>query len=229
MNYSPQFKKLIEDKEQQECLTKGSQVVGADFEKGVDFENWRHMREFIANAINRDGNILNIGCANGFLLRCLQEWSSHKLIPYGIDKDSELIKQAKDLFPLYRNNFKVMYVQQIENLATIKFPNKFNFIYWNVWDNWEFIEASETKTLGRVLEATSDNGRLILGFYDEDKHRIIKKINRLRKLKFKITGIMQNPDIRGEDEIIAWIDKSENQKCLNQQKDNRNVIRTSTS
>lgn len=201
MGYSLKFKKLIKDIAKQKLLIEGSHAFNADFEK------WEHMRRFIANAINKDGTILDIGCSNGFLLRCLQEWSKHKLIPYGIDRDLRLINQAKDLFPLYRDNFYVMDVRQLEDLAKFRFPAMFDFIYWNVWNNWEFFEPSEIKVLKKILKAVSDKGRLILGFYDGGKEEIIKKTNRLKTLGFEITGIMENPVTEGGGEMIAWVDK----------------------
>jgi 2-polyprenyl-3-methyl-5-hydroxy-6-metoxy-1,4-benzoquinol methylase len=75
MGYSREFIKLIKDKKNTQRLLSGSGLAGADFKV------WERARLFISEAINAPGSILDIGCGNGFLLRCLQEWSKYKLIP----------------------------------------------------------------------------------------------------------------------------------------------------
>lgn len=207
MNYSNEFKELIEDKEKIKSLIEGNHAIG------VDFEQWKKMRFFITKAINKNGNILDIGCGNGFLLRCLQEWSNHKLEPYGIDIDQKLIKQVKELFPSQAKNFIVKELkEELKDLAELPkygFPTKYDFIYWNVWARLKFENEKEADILKTILEMVSDGGRLILGFYDSDKEKI-DKIKKLKKLGFKFSGILENFSYIQKDpvEIIIWIDKS---------------------
>ena len=73
VNYSGEFKKLIEERSKIQSLIDGNLVIG------VDFKQWTKIRFFISKSINKDGSILDIGCANGLLLRCLQEWCGYKL------------------------------------------------------------------------------------------------------------------------------------------------------
>lgn len=199
--YSKEFNKLIEDRERTKYLIKGSGL------KNRNFEKWERKRRFIAQAINKDGSILDIGCANGFLLKCLQEWSGRKLIPYGIDLNQRRIKQAKELFPLQADNFIVKDVKKVQNLLDLteyKFPPKFDFIYWNIWDPWKFENQEEVSFLKTFLKAVSDGGRLILGFYESDQEKN-KKIKKLKELGFKFSGTLEN---RSGKEIIIYIDKS---------------------
>lgn len=193
------IKKLIEDIKETKSLIKGSGLVSGNFEK------WKQRRKFIAQAINRDGTILDIGCANGYLLKCLQEWSSHKLIPYGIDINRGLIKQAKELFPSQADNFTVMRVHHLSHLPECGLPAKFDFIYWSIWDrgSWNFEDQRNVNALKTALKTVSDGGRLIFGFYESDKEKITK-IKRLKELGFKFSGVLEN---RGGEEIIIWIDK----------------------
>lgn len=202
MRYSNEFKKLIEDKKKTKFLIEGSHL------SSIEFEEWKNNRFSITKAINKDGRILDIGCANGFLLRCLQEWSNHKLEPYGIDIDQELIKEAKKLFPSQAKNFIVKELKDfLKNLAELSkhgFPAKYDFIYWNVWDNRKFENQKEVDIFKTVLELISDGGRLILGFYNLEKGR--EKIKKLKELGFKFSGIVENLG-DCENGIIAWIDK----------------------
>lgn len=65
-----------------------------------DQNHWTQARSLIADAVDRDGSFLDIGCANGFLLECLVGWVSakgHRMEPYGLDFPAELIHRAPTL------------------------------------------------------------------------------------------------------------------------------------
>src|SRR4051794_20732491 len=94
------------------------------------YGEWEAKRRFIAATIDHDGSVLDVGCANGFFLRSLQEWSGYSLVPYGIDIEEPLIVQAKNLFPEYKNNFCVLDVRSIKNIGQCM-PKRYDFIFWN--------------------------------------------------------------------------------------------------
>ena len=61
-------------------------------------ERWELLRRPIAQPLVQSGSILDIGCANGYLLQCLYDWSSEfgvSLELYGIDILSSLLEQAQ--------------------------------------------------------------------------------------------------------------------------------------
>lgn len=62
-------------------------------------EDWEHARSHVADAIDRDGSFLDVGCANGYLLECLPRWTSHRLDGYGLDIAPELIDLARQRLP----------------------------------------------------------------------------------------------------------------------------------
>jgi len=205
IDYSDDFKMMIGDTEKLRILLKGS------FLYLFGFRCWEKMRYFISRSINKNGSILDIGCANGFLLRCLQEWCDYKLEPYGIDKNQKLINQAKELFPSQAKNFICENLSDLlENslkLSKHGFPAKYDFIYWNVWDFVKFESKKEIDAIGKILDMTSDNGRLILGFYKpqhESNEENKRKIKKLEQLGFKFSGIMVN----SLTDVVVWIDKN---------------------
>lgn len=75
--------------------------------RGCNLEEWENRRQFIGEAFTEAGSVFDIGCGNGFLLRSLQEWSGVLLTPYGIDINSTLISEAKELFPEHSAYFLV--------------------------------------------------------------------------------------------------------------------------
>ena len=95
-NYSKYFNDLLNDSPKISSLLEGCHF------RNSTFEIWFKHRSFIADAIDQGGTFLDIGCANGFLLLCLKEWTKVNLIPYGIDSDLEHIKDCKVLFPEYK-------------------------------------------------------------------------------------------------------------------------------
>lgn len=69
---------------------------------------WRPERELILDAVDEDGDFLDVGCANGYLVECLVKWSAEKgirLIPFGVDQGPGLVKLAKKRLPKYASHF----------------------------------------------------------------------------------------------------------------------------
>ncbi|MCW6160448.1 MAG: class I SAM-dependent methyltransferase [Candidatus Micrarchaeales archaeon] len=194
--YSPEFKQLIQNEELVKSFLTGSHVTG------FDFKLWEKRRSFIADAIKKDGTILDIGCANGLLLRSLQEWSEHRLVPFGIDIEPKSIEKAKALFPANANNFVLLPIEELDKIGEKGLPDKFDFIYWHVWDSVSF-EGGEEKWVKSAVEHMLKGGRLILGFYDSRESNS-EKIETLESLGFKIDGVEIN---KSGEEIICWIDR----------------------
>lgn len=73
-------------------------------------QRWREEREPILNAINADGDFLDVGCANGYLLECLVRWAAERgciIIPHGVDYGPKLIEIAQRRLPDSAQNFHV--------------------------------------------------------------------------------------------------------------------------
>ena len=63
---------------------------------------WRAEREPILDAITTDGDFLDVGCANGYLIECLMNWGRERglsLTPFGLDWSEKLVDLAKARFP----------------------------------------------------------------------------------------------------------------------------------
>ena len=198
MQYSNSFQTLVSDSKRLKQLFAGSSF-GAP-----DLSGWEGNRKFIAQAINQSGTILDIGCGNGFLLRCLQEWQDHSLTPYGIDTNENFITQAKLVFPNQAQNFTTLSIENLDQLTTKGMPDKYNLIYWNVWDNWNFNSDRHIEILKNILTHLMPVGRLILGLYYTESQYNLDKINQLNNHELPPNGTLQNPN---KWEIICWFDK----------------------
>ena len=65
-------------------------------------ERWIACRQPIADCVNLSGAFLDIGCANGYLLECLIDWTADrgfKIEPWGLDLSEKLVALAKQRLP----------------------------------------------------------------------------------------------------------------------------------
>ena len=72
--------------------------------KSGTYEDWVRLRLPVAECVQRAAAFLDLGCANGFLLECLLEWTRHKDVliePYGLDFSEKLLTLAKLRLPDY--------------------------------------------------------------------------------------------------------------------------------
>jgi SAM-dependent methyltransferase len=127
---------------------------------GGGAERWRLEREPILDAITSDGDFLDIGCANGYLLESLITWSIEKgiiIIPWGLDIGPRLIELARGRFPQHRDHFF------IANAWDWIPPRKFQYVY-TLFDMVP--ENRFSKYVGKLLYlAVERGGTLIIGAY----------------------------------------------------------------
>lgn len=161
---------------------------------GPSFDAWKQARSFIASAIHRPGTLLDIGCANGFLLRCLAEWSNHQLTPFGFDASAGRVRDTARFFPAQSERFARLPVERLAEIDAHGLPKAYDFVYWAVWDNYRFDRPERIDLLERAIESVRDDGRLILGFYDREPETIENKIAQIRALNLGHAVRAANPN-----------------------------------
>ncbi|MFW5720338.1 MAG: hypothetical protein ACOCXT_04905 [Candidatus Dojkabacteria bacterium] len=175
-------------------IIEGSEVYG------VGYEEWEAGRIFIASEIDKDGTILDIGCANGLLLVCLEAWSGKSLDKYGIDTNGDLIIQGKEFFPDLKNNLKIAELRSIKWIEELGLPATYDYIFWNIWDNFVISEEVLDGIEEIITTRIKPGGKLLLGFYHEDKKQNVMQAEKVRK-RFANTRIVHN---HGENnEVMA--------------------------
>lgn len=123
-------------------------------------ERWRAEREPILDAVERSGSLLDVGCANGFLVECLRSWGAERglaLVPFGLDLSPDLVELARRRLPDFRSNF---YVGDAWSWAP---PRRFTYVYSLV----DVVPPTHLRSyLHRVRrEFLLPHGRLIVGSY----------------------------------------------------------------
>ncbi len=123
-------------------------------------ERWRAERTPILDAIDRDGDLLDVGCANGYLLECLVEWARDRgrtIVPHGVDISEKLIAIAERRLALHAANLWVA------NAWDWRPPRQYRFVY-ALLDSVpnELMGAYARRLFDRCVEP---GGRLIAGHY----------------------------------------------------------------
>lgn len=163
---------------------------------------WEDARKFISNCINKSGSLLDVGCANGFLLKSLTSWSSQEITPYGIDILDKNIQNAKELFPDYQDNFICCSYDNFLGKYPETFPNDFDFIIWSFWDDQHKISKEEIEYL---LSHVNGKGKLIITFYPDNSKEptdIIGNIPRVKEMGYQTENIKNNVAGRNEQLIV---------------------------
>lgn len=121
---------------------------------------WRAEREPILDAVRDDGDLLDVGCANGYLLECLVRWGAergHRLTPHGVDIGPRLIGLARARLPAFAANFHVA------DAWAWQPPRRYRYVYalYDCVPESHFGEYCH-RLVGRAVEP---GGRLIVGAY----------------------------------------------------------------
>lgn len=189
--YSSDFIKLTQDPKDLRDLLDNCSFAGT-------FSAWEDRKAFLAKGINRQGTFLDIGCGNGFLLRCLQEWSEYELSPYGLDVNAAYIQKAKQLFTAQPENFMMLDSRDIQKMAFMGFPNQFDFVYASsIW------RGTENEQIKRFASLVKSGGRLLIGFYDDDRTRNNNARKAFIRAGVRFSGTVTNS--LGSN-LMTWID-----------------------
>jgi SAM-dependent methyltransferase len=86
----------------------GGPETGSGF--GAGPEQWRVQRRMVVAGLHRDGDFLDIGCANGLLMESVAAWAAeagHRIEPYGVDLAPGLVAEARRRLPHWADRIEV--------------------------------------------------------------------------------------------------------------------------
>jgi len=148
---------------------------------------WTETRRILVNAIHRDGDFMDVGCANGLLLDTLIGWArenSYSLRPHGIDFVPELIALARSRFPKDAGNFQVV------NAFDWTAARRYDFVRTNL----EYVPQSDwIPFVRRQCSAVAPGGRFILCHYRNVDEPAIDVPAVLKQAGYVVAGAAEAP------------------------------------
>ena len=124
--------------------------------KSGDEALWEEARRHVADAIDRDGAFLDVGCASGYLMESIVRWSPHRIEPYGLEIAPELAALARSRLPTWANRIFV------GNALTWNPPRRFEFVRTGL----DYVPQPRRRDLVAHLLGFGD--RLIIGSFNEE-------------------------------------------------------------
>jgi 2-polyprenyl-3-methyl-5-hydroxy-6-metoxy-1,4-benzoquinol methylase len=165
-----------------------------------DEAHWIQARGIIADAIDRAGTFLDVGCANGYLMESIVRWSGergYRLEPYGLDISPELIGVARQRLPAWADRLYV------GNAIDWEPPLRFDFVRTGL----EYVPRRRQPDLVRRLleRVVTPAGKLIIGTCNEKKnareHHEASTAHRLQSWGWDIAGSSERPH-RLDDRLV---------------------------
>lgn len=177
-------------------------------------ERWERARRVILDAVSSGGSFLDVGCANGYLLKSLVEWSKEvgiSLEPFGIDLSNKLAARAQERFRDYPHHFSV------GNILEWRGDQRFDYVRVEI----EYVPQSVTRPwITRLLqEVVAPSGTLIVTSYGSRSRGIEPKMvgEALASMGHEDVSYSQASDADGTVLTrVAWIRNSDNrfqEKC----------------
>jgi SAM-dependent methyltransferase len=163
---------------------------------------WEWSRGLVADALDRDGTFLDIGCANGLLMESITRWGRERglaIDPYGLDIAADLAAAARVSLPAWADRIFV------GNALGWTPPLRFDYVRVSL----EYVPAGRQRDLvARLLDhVVAPGGRLIVGKVNEevDHYRLE---DQLLDWGFTIAGRAER-NHRGDARLayrVVWID-----------------------
>ena len=114
----------------------------------------------VCDAVDRDGTFLDVGCASGYLMECMERWAAERgysVAPYGLDISHELAALARSRLPRWADRIYT------GNAMTWTPARRFDFVRTGL----EYVPQRRRRDLVQRLldEFVAERGRLVVGTY----------------------------------------------------------------
>lgn len=171
-----------------------------------DDTQWTHARSLIVDAIDHDGTFLDVGCASGYLMECMQRWARERgrvLEPWGLDIAPELAELARGRLPHWAGRIWT------GNVISWQPPMRFDFVRTGL----EYVPARRQQELVKWLLGAfvKPDGRLIVGTHNEELaelHQDVSLAGQLEAWGFRVAGQTERPHYSDTRLVcrVLWID-----------------------
>lgn len=168
--------------------------------KSGDEKAWRWARELVLDALEADGSILDVGCANGYLMESLHRWAAERgrvVEPYGLEISARMAALARRRLPHWDDRIFV------GNAIDWTPPRRFDVVHTGL----DYVLPHRRRKLVRRLldRAVAPGGALVLRPERADADSPTPA-DELRALGFEVSGTAEATHPRtGDRRVTAWI------------------------
>lgn len=134
------------------------------------YEQWKLARDGFVPYVRDANDVLDIGCANGFLLKSLIEWGGRAFTPWGIDTRESSIDAARAMFPDHAANFSVT-----DMTNPVWTEHRFDVVLA------PFFESPELMTAVETFLAKHPDSSVVFSVYDDEMNRFEGMVSTCRK------------------------------------------------
>ena len=141
----------------------------------------------VADAVERSGTFLDVGCANGLLMESVARWGRDRGLavePYGVDISPELAALARSRLPQWADRIYVA------NALGWRPPFRFDVVRTAL----EYVPPPRARELAEWLldEVVAPGGRLVVGKFNEEVERRAHE-EQVAAWGFRIAGRAERP------------------------------------
>lgn len=163
---------------------------------------WEAARRLILDAVDADGLFLDVGCASGYLIECVELWAAEdgiRLEPWGLEISVELAALARERLPRWAERIFV------GNALSWRPPARVDYVRTSL----DYVpKPRRPDFLAHLLESVVvPGGRLIVGVFNEEVERCAAE-EAVRSWGFVVTGRTEraHPDTAKLVRRAFWID-----------------------
>jgi SAM-dependent methyltransferase len=166
-----------------------------------DEARWEAARRPMLAAVDADGDFLDVGCANGYLMESVHRWAAadgFAIEPYGLDISTGLAELARDRLPQWADRIWV------GNALDWPAPRRFDYVRTGL----EYVPAGRVVDLVGHLLDVAVGRKLIIGVMNEAADQPWRA-QALVEAGFAIAGRREwpKPDDPRVARRVCWIDK----------------------
>ena len=159
-------------------------------------EDWEWSRSHVADAIDRDGSFLDVGCANGYLMECIPRWTRHSVEPFGLEISQELAQMARARLPGWADRI------HLGNVLTWEPSQAFTFARTGL----DYVPSRRRRELVERLLGFCD--RLVIGVFNEHESEHTTA-DALQSWGVCVAGGSSRPNRHkpGMEYRVLWVDR----------------------
>lgn len=159
-------------------------------------EDWEWSRSHVADAVDRPGTFLDVGCANGYLTECLPGWAAHAVEPYGLEIAPELAELARARLPAWADRIFA------GNALSWVPPRRFTYVRTGL----DYVPSHRRRELAERLLGYCE--RLVVGVFNEhESERTTESLLEEWGLPIAGRSVRANRWKPGMEYRVLWIDR----------------------